>query len=379
MRIAQIAPIWERVPPHGYGGTELVVSLLTEELVRRGHQVTLFAAGDAQTSAKLISGYPVSFRETNFPKPVFRHVQNKMISQAFAHSLDFDVIHSHVGTRGIWHSLTSRVPVIHTLHGPVLPTLTTPLLSGLRENPVKALKPRARSLWRRLVWPRIPNQFFVSISDSQRHPDLEIAYISTVYNAIDHQSFTFYEAPEEPPYLAFLGRLSPEKGTHHAIKIARESGIPLRIAGKVDPVDKAYFKDVIEPQIDGVHIQYLGEANHPQKNALMGGAIATLFPITWSEPFGLVMIESMASGTPVIALEKGSTREVIADGKTGFLCQTVEECVAAVARVRSLNRQDCRNHVAQRFGVGRMTDDYEAVYQQAIAAFPRSKAESVRN
>jgi glycosyltransferase involved in cell wall biosynthesis len=190
--------------------------------------------------------------------------------------------------------------------------------------------------------------------------------VATVYNGIDVNTYEFNPHPSEPPYLAFLGRLSPEKGPHLAIEIAKRSGWRLKMAGKVDVVDRDYFEREIKPQIDGKQIEYLGEAAHSQKCELMANAVATLFPITWREPFGLVMIESMATGTPVIAMELGSTPEVIDHGKTGFLCHSVEECMAAIDKAAQLNRYACREHVCNHFSVERMTDGYEAVYQQIL-------------
>jgi glycosyltransferase involved in cell wall biosynthesis len=191
--------------------------------------------------------------------------------------------------------------------------------------------------------------------------------VATVYNGIDTSAYKFYEKPQDPPYLAFLGRISPEKGTHLAIEIAKRSGWRLKMAGKVDVVDVDYFEQEIKPHIDGKQIEYWGEADHTQKNELIGGAVATLFPITWREPFGLVMVESMAAGTPVIAMELGSTSEVIAHGKTGFLCHNIDEFVEAIDKAAQLNRHACREHVLQHFSVQRMTDGYEAVYQQILA------------
>jgi glycosyltransferase involved in cell wall biosynthesis len=191
--------------------------------------------------------------------------------------------------------------------------------------------------------------------------------VATVYNGIDPDIYEFHPTPQEPPYLAFLGRMSPEKGPHLAIEIAKRSGWHLKMAGKVDVVDREYFRTEIEPHIDGKQIEFLGEANHVQKNLLMGQAVATLFPITWREPFGLVSIESMAAGTPVIAIALGATPEIIAHGKTGFLCSNVEECIAAIAPATKLSRYACREYVANKFSAQGMTDGYEAVYRQILS------------
>ncbi len=341
MRIAQIAPLWERVPPPAYGGIELVVSLLTDELVRRGHEVTLFASGDSITLANLESVHPRALRLDPSVKE-FGIYEMLQMSRVYEQASEFDIIHSHMGCAALPYVNLVKTPTVHTLHGIFTPD-NEKMFTHAKKQP------------------------YVSISNTQREPRLGLNCVATVYNGIDVDSYKFYPQPDEPPYLAFLGRISPEKGTHHAIEIAKQVGLPLKMAGKVDVVDVEYYESEIKHHIDGEQIQYLGEANHVQKNELMGRAIATLFPITWREPFGLVMIESMASGTPVIAMKLGSTSEVIADGKTGFLCNSIAECVSAVRRVEEINRNDCRKHVVNRFSVQKMTEGYEAVYQQILA------------
>lgn len=337
MRIAQIAPLWERVPPTTYGGSELVVSLLTDELVRRGHEVTLFASGDSITLANLEAIHARALRLDDQVKEygIYEMLQ---LAQVYERAEEFDVIHSHVGCAALPYVNLVKTPTVHTLHG-----IFTPDNEKMFRYARKHL--------------------YVSISNTQREPRLGLNYVATAYNGIDVESHKFHPTPSDPPYLAFLGRLSPEKGTHHAIELAKRTGHTLKMAGKVDAVDREYYEQQIKPHIDGEQIQYLGEANHQQKNALMGGAVATLFPITWREPFGLVMVESMAAGTPVIALNLGSTSEVIAHEKTGFLCRSLEECVQAIARVSDLDRQACRDHVQANFSVQRMADSYEQVYR----------------
>jgi glycosyltransferase involved in cell wall biosynthesis len=341
MRIAQIAPLWERVPPPAYGGIELVVGLLTDELVRRGHEVTLFASGDSITEAKLESVHPKALRLDTTVKEydIYAMLQ---LSQVYERAEEFDIIHSHMGHAALPYANLVKTPTVHTLHGVFTPD-NEKLFMHARRQP------------------------FVSISDAQREPRLNLNCVATVYNGIDISNYEFYPRSQDPPYLAFLGRLSPEKGPHLAIEIAKRSGWRLKMAGKVDVVDRDYFEREIKPHIDGKQIEYLGEANHAQKCELIGGAVATLFPITWREPFGLVMIESMATGTPVIAMEVGSTPEVIDHGHTGFLCRSVDECIAAINKVPQLNRLGCREHVVKNFSVQRMTDGYEAVYQQILA------------
>ncbi len=341
MRIAQIAPLWESIPPPAYGGSELVVSLLTDELVRRGHEVTLFASGDSKTLAHLKSVHPCALRLDAAVKehPVYEMLQ---LGHVYQQAQAFDIIHSHIGCAALSIAQLVKIPTVHTLHGIFTPD-NEKLFRYARQQP------------------------YVSISNTQRETRLGLNYVATVYNGIDLKAHQFYATPQEPPYLAFLGRLSPEKGPHLAIEIAKRSGWHLKMAGKVDRVDVDYFEQDIKPHIDGQQIEFLGEANHEQKNALMGGAVATLFPITWREPFGLVMIESMAAGTPVIAMKRGAATEIIAHGQTGFLCQSVEDCLAALEQVPQLDRAACRQHVLQNFSVQRMVDGYEAVYQQLLA------------
>lgn len=341
MRIAQIAPLWERVPPTTYGGTELVVGLLTEELVRRGHEVTLFASGDSITKATLESVHPKALRLDKSVKEaaIYEMLQ---LTRVYERAKDFDIIHSHMGCAALPYARLVKTPTVHTLHGIFTPD-NEKLFTYARQQP------------------------FISISHDQREPRLGLNYAATVYNGIDTSAYRFYPKPSDPPYLAFLGRLSPEKGTHLAIEIAKRSGWTLKIAGKIDAVDVEYYETEIKPHIDGEQIQYLGEANHVQKNILLGNAVATLFPITWREPFGLVMIESMVSGTPVIAMKLGSTSEVIAHEQTGFLCSSVEECLQALQRIPEIDRAKCRQHVEENFSVQRMTDGYEAVYQKVLA------------
>ncbi|WP_310426318.1 glycosyltransferase family 4 protein [Chamaesiphon sp. VAR_48_metabat_135_sub] len=341
MKIAQIAPLWERVPPPAYGGIELVVGLLTDELVARGHDVTLFASGDSITSAKLESIHPQALRlDATITEPsIYEMLQ---LAQVYERAGEFDLIHSHMGCAALPYSKLTQTPTVHTLHG-----IFTP------DN--------------EKMFVHSKSQPFVSISNAQREERLGLNHVATVYNSVDVSMHHFFPVADQPAYLAFLGRMSPEKGPHHAIEIAKATGIPLKMAGKVDPVDVEYFDRQIKPHIDGVQIQFLGEADHFMKNDLMGRAIATLFPITWREPFGLVTIESMAAGTPVIAMNLGSVPEIIADGVSGYICNNVAECVAAVAKISTISRAGCREYVAHRFGVEQMAAGYEAVYQQILA------------
>lgn len=342
MRIAQIAPLWERVPPPAYGGTELVVSLLTDELVRRGHEVTLFATADSVTLARLEPGAPHPLRLME-ATPQEEQIYNALqLSKVYERANDFDIIHSHIDFSAFPYANLVKTPTVHTTHG-IVPAWVEPIYIKNR------------------------HQNFVSISNSQRRDDLDLNYIATVYNGIDPDAHLFHPQPDNSPYLAFLGRISPEKGPHLAIEIAKRAGWHLKIAGKVDRADREFFEREIAPLIDGKQIEFLGEADRAQKSEIMGGAVATLFPITWREPFGLVMTESMACGTPVIAMALGSAPEVIVHGKTGFLCQSVDECVAALARISEIDRRTCRQHVEQHFSVQAMVDGYEAVYRRVLA------------
>ena len=342
MRIAQVASLWEPVPPTGYGGTELIVSLLTDELVRRGYEVKLFASGDSTTLAELQSGCSKSLRGMGSTDQEYSAYEQWQLGKVYQQADNFDIIHSHMGHTALPYANFISTPIVHTLHG-----IFTPLIEPL--------------------FGQNRHQNYVSISNAQRRPELGLNYVATVYNGIDTSLFEFRAQPDEPSYLAFLGRFSPEKGPHLAIEIAKQAGWPLKMAGKVDPGDQAFFEQKVTPLIDGQQIEYLGEVDQAQKCNLMAGAMATLFPITWREPFGLVMAESMACGTPVIAMALGAAPEIIVDGETGFLCHTVDQCVAAISHIPALDRHACRAHVVQNFSVRRMVDDYEAVYRQILA------------
>lgn len=338
MKIAQIAPLWEQVPPTTYGGTELVVSRLTDELVRRGHDVTLFASGDSQTLARLEAGCPRALR---WDKDIKEPMMCEMLyaSEVFQRAAEFDIIHSHIGVWALPLAGAIATPTVHTLHG------------AFNRDSSK-------------VYSHYGTQSFISISDSQRTVDIN--YAATVYNGISVDKFPFFEKAQEPPYLAFLGRFSPEKGPQHAIAIAKQAGWNLKMAGKVDVVDKKFFEQEIAPHIDGKQIEFVGELNHDQKAEFLGNAAITLFPITWAEPFGLVMAESMAVGTPVLAMNLGSVPEVIAHGETGYICQSYAEMAQMIPKALELSRHKCREHVESKFSVAKMVDGYEAVYEKIL-------------
>lgn len=340
MKIAQVAPLWERVPPFRYGGIELVVSLLTDELVQRGHEVTLFASGDSLTQAKLVSVHPQALRLD----PGIREAgfyEQMLLGEVYSQADEFDLIHSHMGATALLPSSLVKTPTLHTLHG--------------------VFTPDNSKLFR-----QFSHLCYSSITDAQRDPNLELNYVHTVYNGINLDDYTFQPQPDELPYLAFVGRLSPEKGPQNAIAIAQALGLPLKMAGKIDVVDREFYEERLAPLIDGEQIQYLGEVDHEAKARLLAGATVTLFPITWREPFGLVMIESLAAGTPVVAIALGSVPEVIDHGQTGFVCHSLEEMIDSVPKAMQLSRQACRDSVVKKFSVKQMTDEYEVTYQKVL-------------
>ncbi len=338
MRIAQIAALMESIPPSRYGGTERVVASLTDELVRRGHDVTLFASGDSKTSARLVPVVPRALRSAG--------VQDAMPSvllalrMAFERADEFDVIHSHVDLAALPFGRFVTTPVLHTFHGRLdLPTIR-PLCDHCRDAAL------------------------VSISDNQRRLLPNWNWMGTVYNGIDLDNFAF--RPRPGGYLAFLGRISPEKGVEDAIAVARTAGLPLKIAAKIDPVDQDYYDSRVRPLLDDPLVEYIGEITEEEKDAFLGHAMALIFPISWPEPFGLVMVEAMATGTPVITTRCGSVSEVVVDGATGVVCDSVEEMALACDQVSRLDRGACRNWVESRFTTARMVDGYEAIYRRLV-------------
>lgn len=331
MRIAQVSPLYESVPPLGYGGTERVVSYLTEELVRQGHQVTLFASGDSVTSASLVPICPRSLRlDGNCSDRLAHHVF--MVEQVFKHASSFDIIHFHIDYLHFPLARRHNVAHVSTLHGRLdIPDLV-PLFREFREMPV------------------------VSISDAQREPLPWLNWQGTVYHGLPPDLYTFRQ--EQGKYLAFLGRISPEKRLDRAIELANRLGMTLRIAAKVDRVDQDYFDEVIKPLLSSPLVEFLGEIKEEEKDDFLGNAYALLFPIEWPEPFGLVMIEAMACGTPVIAYRRGSVPEVMAQGEPGFIVDSFEAAMEAVGKVSALDRRRCRQVFEERFTASRMAQDY---------------------
>ncbi len=339
MRIAQVAPLYESVPPRLYGGTERIVSYLTEGLVRRGHDVTLFASGDSETSARLRSPCARALRLDRACKDQLApHLV--MVEQVAQEAADFDIVHYHIDY--LHYPTTRRTHQRHvtTLHGRLdIPELV-PLYQEFRDMPL------------------------ISISDAQREPLRWANWQATVYHGLPKDLYAFHEEPGS--YLAFLGRISPEKGCDQAIDIARRVGLPLKIAAKIGDDDQKYFESVIRPRLREPGIEFVGEIREPEKSPFLGGARALLFPIDWPEPFGLVMIEAMACGTPVLAFSCGSVPEVLEDGVTARIGRSVEDLVRAMEDIEKIDRRRCRETFERRFSDARMADDYEQVYHQLV-------------
>jgi glycosyltransferase involved in cell wall biosynthesis len=340
MRIAQVAPLIESVPPAGYGGTERVVSYLTEELVRTGHDVTLFASGDSVTAARLVAGTPRALRLRDDVIDPLAHMVVQL-EQVAAEASNFDIIHWHLDYFHFPMSRRLGVPQLTTLHGRLdIPDLQ-PVYAEFRDMPL------------------------VSISDDQRSPLPRAKWVGTVHHGLPVDEFAPSYQPGE--YLAFLGRISPEKRVDRAIEIARRVGMRLRIAAKIDDADRAYYTDEIEPMLAAAHVEFAGEVAGADKRDLLAGARAMLFPIDWAEPFGLVMIEAMACGTPVVAYGSGSVPEIIVDGVNGFIVDSIDSAVEAVGNIDSISREGCRVAFEERFTVGRMARDYLEVYGRVVA------------
>jgi glycosyltransferase involved in cell wall biosynthesis len=342
LRIAQVAPLYESVPPHGYGGTERVVSYLTEELVRQGHDLTLFASGDSTTRARLVAPCPRSLRNDSGCVDQLAH-HFVMLEQVLELASTFDLIHFHIDYLHFPSSRRAGFPHVTTLHGRLdIPDLRT-LYQAFASMPL------------------------VSISDAQRRPIPWVNWLGTVYHGLPENLHTFCSRPGR--YAAFLGRVSPEKGLDRAIAIACRCGIPLRIAAKVDAKDQAYYRTIIRPLLAkaGSLVEFIGEIGGTAKDQFLREALALLFPINWPEPFGLVMIEALACGTPVIAYRNGSVPEVLTDGVTGFIVDSLDDAVRALQRIDTLSRLECRRVFEERFSVRRMARDYLEVYARVLS------------
>lgn len=340
MRIAQVAPLYESVPPRGYGGTERVVSYLTEELVRQGHEVTLFASGDSETKAELVPICPRSLRLD--PSVVldmpYHFIEIERVAELAGH---FDVIHHHVDFLHFPVSRRLATPTVTTLHGRLdLPGLVQ-LYREYSDAPV------------------------VSISDAQRKPLPEANYVGTVYHGLPNDLYACHSGKGD--YFAFVGRISPEKRVDRAIEIATRLGVPLKIAAKIDKADREYFERDVKHLFDNPLVEYVGEVSDADKDGFLGDARALLFPIDWPEPFGLVMIEAMACGTPVVAFRAGSVPEVIDDGVTGFVVDDMDSAIRAAERTLTLDRKRCRAVFEARFSAERMAQDYVTLYSRLCA------------
>jgi glycosyltransferase involved in cell wall biosynthesis len=340
MRIAQISPLMEAVPPKLYGGTERIVAYLTDALVALGHDVTLFASGDSVTTATL---EPACLRALRLDPTIRDHIAPliAMLEGVAQRTHEFDVVHLHCDYLGYPVLRRTGVPFLATLHG-------------------RLDLPELELIYR--VFSDVP---VVSISDAQRAPLPEAHYVATVPHGLPER--LLLPGAGEGGYLAFLGRISPEKAPDRAVRIAAQAGMRLRIAAKIDRVDQEYFRQEIEPLLAQPHVEFIGEIAEHQKSEFLGNATGLLFPITWREPFGLAMIEAMACGTPVIAIRNGSVPEVIDDGVTGFIVESEAEAAAAAQRLRHLDRRQIRRVFEQRFTAQRMAEDYIRIYRRLIA------------
>jgi len=337
MHIAQIAPLTEAIPPKLYGGTERVVSWLTEELIALGHEVTLFASGDSMTSARLQAVWPRALRlDGSVRDPNALHML--MLEQVYQRAAEFDFLHFHLDYYSFSMFARQSTPFVTTLHGRLDLPEHQPLFDEFSSVPV------------------------VSISNAQRRPLPQANWVRTVHHGLPVDLLT--PQPQKPQYFAFLGRIAPEKGIDRAIRIAEHCGIPLKVAAKVDKVDREYFEEQILPMMKSGCVQYIGEISDREKSQFLSGAIALLVPIDWPEPFGLVMIEALACGTPVIAFNRGSVPEIIEDGLTGFIVEDINGAIGAVDRLGHLSREKIRRRFEERFTARRMAQDYLAVYRK---------------
>jgi glycosyltransferase involved in cell wall biosynthesis len=351
MRIAQVAPLYERVPPLYYGGTERVVSYLTEALVELGHEVTLFASGDSLTRAKLISPCAKALRlDAGCIDRTAYHVLQ--LEQVFQQDHRFDIVHFHTDYFHYPFSRRRNLAHLTTLHGRLDLTDLVPLYREFDDVPV------------------------VSISESQKAPLPSIGWVGTVYHGLP--SDLYHPGQDRGDYLMFLGRISPEKRPDRAIEIAKRAGMRLKIAAKVDAVDRHYMKEQIRPLLDDPLVEFLGETGDADKGELLRHAYALLFPIDWAEPFGLVMIEAMACGTPTVAFRRGSVPEIIDDGVSGYVVENIDEAVRALRAARNFDRSACRKKFEERFSAERMARDYVDVYERVIEARCLSRDRALR-
>lgn len=344
MRIAQIAQLWESVPPKRYGGVERVISYLTEELARLGHEVVLFASGDSQTRARLEAVCPRALR-LNTQMVCKEAPLVMLLERAFQAAPQFDILHSHLEILAFPAIRGCATPVVSTIHGWVdLPELKQ-VFREFSEVPL------------------------VSVSDAQRRSVPSASWKATVHHGLPRDLYTLQR--KHGQYLAFLGRISPDKGTHEVIELGKRTGLPVRIAARVDPFDHQYFQDVIRPLLAPPHVEYVGEITDQEKQAFLGNALALVCASRWPEAFGLVVIEALACGTPVIAYNRGAMPELIQHGVSGFLCEDLAGMERAVEQVQFLNRSRCRRLFEEWFTIERMAQDYLHVYQGVCAEWPQ--------
>lgn len=339
MKIAQIAPIVERVPPKKYGGTERVVHALTEELVKRGHEVTLFASGDSVTSAKLEYVYPRSLREAK-ARDFYGVNHWTLLNMGLAYELqdEFDIIHDHLAPHSLPVANLATTPVIMTMHGPFN-----------AEN--------------RRLFQTLKNPHIVTISNAQTYTLPSLNHAGTVYDGLSMEHYPF--GAEADDYLLFVGRISMEKGLHYAIDAAQQLDKSLIIAAKLDKVDQPYYKEYVEPRLSE-RIRWIGEVDEAERNGLMKSALCLLHPVTWREPFGLTLIEAMACGAPVVAFNQGSIPEIVKTGVTGYVVHDLEAMIDAIDNITVIDRAACRTHALENFSAKRMVDGYEAVYRKVL-------------
>ena len=342
MRIAQVAPLYESVPPKFYGGTERVVANLTEALVEAGHEVNLFASGDSETSAQLVPCCENALRLNNHAVTDQLAHHFVMLEEVLERAHQFDIIHFHIDYLHFPLSKLSGLVHVSTLHGRLDSPDLVPLFRKYKNMPL------------------------ISISLSQRKPLPWVNWIGNVYHGLPEDLLPLGDGRGN--YLAFLGRISPEKRVDRAIEIAKTLNMPLKIAAKVDPVDRAYYEREIKPLLDTPNVEFVGEINEQQKGKFLGNAYAYLFPIDWPEPFGLTMIESMACGTPTIAFRRGSVPEVITNGVSGFVVDTLDDAVNAVQQAATLDRAACRAEFVKRFSASKMAQQYAKLYEATVAA-----------
>ena len=361
LRIAQVAPLWYKVPPEGYGGTELIVSRLTEEFVRRGYDVTLFASGDSKTKAKLVSIVDKNLFELNVP---WLYGSQNMVNliEAFERYEQFDIIHTHIDVFDpVVRGYNQHIPSIATLHNPFWP---------MPNDPDKNKRWHAFN-GRVMLYDKFPKLPYVSISDNYRKQCVaNINFAKTIYHGVDAQALKFNSNGGE--HFVWLGRISPSKGVHVAAQIANKMGLKLKIAGKiVNPEANDFFKKRVKPYLNK-DIKFIGEIKtDSEKSEFFGNARGFLYPLQWEEPFGITMIESQACGTPVIALRRGSTPEIIRHNETGFVVDTLSEFKKAVKQIDNIDRRKCRDWVEQKFTIEKMADQYEELYHDIIEKWPQ--------